>query len=169
MNKKSFILIILVIIATFCSTFMIKYYRPASSGEVNFDNFPLKIGDWVGYPSEINQGVLDLLKPKDIFSATYVNSDGASVHLFFDFFSSDAVIGGPHSPRNCLPGSGWKIEETESGEIQFKDRTIPAGRFRLTREDSAAMAFSFSSSNNLACCMFCLYSFLSSIFDKTSE
>ncbi len=131
MDKKSFYISIVVISITFIMTLFIKFYRPASAGDVNFDSFPLEIGDWKGTKEEVDPEVLEILNPQAIISATYINSDGISVHLLFDFFSSDATFGGPHSPRNCLPGSGWIITETVSNDIKNANSVIPAGRFQL--------------------------------------
>lgn len=139
MAKKTFYLFIVFILLTFALTMTIKFYRPTSEGQVSFADFPVQIGEWKGYPEEISQGVLDLLKPQDIFSATYVHPKGYMVHLMFDFFSSDAVIGGPHSPRNCLPGSGWEVEQGEDKDIDFNGRVIPAGQFILRKDEKVEL------------------------------
>jgi len=131
MDKKSFYISIIVILLTFVMTLLIKFYRPATAGDVNFDSFPLEIGAWHGTLETVDPQVLDLLNPHAIISATYVNNDGVSVHLLFDFFSSEATFGGPHSPRNCLPGSGWVIAETVANNIENANSVIPAGRFQL--------------------------------------
>ncbi len=136
MDKKSFYLSILVITLTFVMTLLIKFYRPATAGDVSFDSFPLTIGDWQGTEEIVDPRVLELLNPQAIISATYVNSDGISVHLLFDFFSSEATFGGPHSPRNCLPGSGWVIKETVANNIVNANSVIPAGRFQLQMNKS---------------------------------
>ncbi len=131
MDKKPFAAILTILLLTFAIALVIKYYRPSSLGDVNFENFPLTIGQWQGQREVVSQPVLDLLNPVDIFSATYTNPDGVEVHLLFDFFSSEATFGGPHSPRNCLPGAGWVIQESENNNISVDGRNIPAGRFAL--------------------------------------
>ena len=136
MDKKSFYFCLSAVIITFVFTLFIKFYRPATAGDVNFDSFPMQIGDWNGVKEKVAPNVLALLNPQDIISATYRNSDGITVHLLFDFFSSEATFGGPHSPRNCLPGSGWVIAETVPNSIESANRLIPAGRFRLQRQNA---------------------------------
>jgi len=76
-----------------------------------------------------------VLKPVAIFQADYVNRDGVTVNLFMDYFASEKGGGGPHSPRNCVPGSGWVIASDQPHPIQFGSRTIPAHRFVLARGD----------------------------------
>ncbi len=136
MDKKSFYISLIVIALTFAMTLLIKFYRPETAGNVNFDSFPLEIGDWKGTKETLDPQILELLNPQAIISATYVNSEGISIHLLFDFFSSEAAFGGPHSPRNCLPGSGWVITETVANNIRNKNSVIPAGRFQLQMHKS---------------------------------
>lgn len=136
MDKKTFSIVVALLAITFAGATTLKLYRPQSSGNVSFDDFPLELGDWKGMREPIDRWTMELLNPKDIFSATYTNPEGIRVHLFFDFFSSEAAFGGPHSPRNCLPGSGWVINGTEDIPIDIGDRTIKARRFELRREGS---------------------------------
>ena len=131
MDKKSFYISCIVIVLAFAMTMLIKFYRPDTAGNVDLDKFPLTIGDWHGTKEVVDPQILELLNPQSIISATYVNSEGISVHLLFDFFSSEATFGGPHSPRNCLPGSGWVITETLSHNIERANSVVPAGRFQL--------------------------------------
>lgn len=137
MKKNGFYIIIAVVAITFGLTMLIKYYRPPTAGDVSFDDFPLEIGGWRAYPETVSNEVLQILNPQAIFAANYVNADGVKIHLLFDFFSSEATFGGPHSPRNCLPGSGWKIEKTVTRPIDLSDREFDAGRFILRFEQSS--------------------------------
>lgn len=136
MDKKAFYFIALFVVIVFSFTMLLKYVRPASAGDVDFSDFPMKIGNWSGERREVSQTVWDLLNPQDALSATYVNDEGVSIHLFFDYFSSDATYGGPHSPRNCGPGSGWIIMNTHERDLAINDRNIPAGRFDLQYDQS---------------------------------
>ncbi len=56
----------------------------------------------------LEPAVLEYLRPDEYTLRDYVNaSDGRRVNLFVGFFKSLQNTYGPHSPRNCLPGSGW--------------------------------------------------------------
>src|SRR5215472_16130167 len=55
----------------------------------------------------LEPAVLEYLRPDEYTLRDYVNmSDGMRVNLFVGFFKSLQNTYGPHSPRNCLPGSG---------------------------------------------------------------
>lgn len=137
MKKNGFYIILTLLMLTFGLTMLIKYYRPPTAGNVSFEDFPLEIGNWRAYPETVSNEVLQLLNPEAIFSANFVNTKGIKIHLLFDFFSSEASFGGPHSPRNCLPGSGWKIERTQSLPLSIDGREFEGGRFILKYEGSS--------------------------------
>jgi EpsI family protein len=131
MGKKAFILILIILLVTFVVTLTVTYYQPESTATVSFDSFPLAKGDWVGQKEAIAPFVMDLLNPKAIFSATYTNSQGIQVHLLFDYFVTAGTFGGPHSPRNCLPGSGWVIADQQERTIDIGSRKVSVGRMQL--------------------------------------
>jgi len=139
MDKKAFYLIIGIVLVVFVFTMLLTYFRPVSAGDVNFDDFPMEFGQWKGKKENITQTVIDMLNPMDITSISYVNDEGINIHLFFDYFSSDASFGGPHSPRNCVPGSGWIIENTYEKNIELNGRIIHSGVFELRFEKSLSV------------------------------
>jgi EpsI family protein len=136
MGKKAFFLILIVLLATFVVTLTVRYYQPESTAVVSFESFPLSKGDWVGRQEVIAPFVMDLLSPKAIFSATYTNSQGIQVHLLFDYFITAGSFGGPHSPRNCLPGSGWVILNQQERMIDIGSREVSAGRLQLRLDET---------------------------------
>lgn len=139
MDKKTFLLIFTVIVTVYGMTFVVKHYQPESVTEVNFDSFPLKKGNWVGTKSVIPEYVIQLLQPKDILMARFKNDMGDEISLLFDFFNSSGSIGGPHSPRNCLPGSGWIIDSVTDRTIIVNSREITIGRFNLRLKDRSSI------------------------------
>lgn len=136
MSRKAFIVMLSIITVTFSFNTMIKYYRPQDSVDMSFDHFPLLKGEWIGEKDSLAPAVVALLNPDQIFSATYTNRDEIKIQLFFDYFSSKNIKGAVHSPRNCLPGSGWIITSSSKKNIEFGIRVIAANRFYLRLKDS---------------------------------
>lgn len=70
---------------------------------------PTSLGDWkqAGPDGVVEQEILDILKADDLLNRTYVRPDGANTNLFIAAFRSQRNGKAPHSPKNCLPGSGW--------------------------------------------------------------
>ncbi len=136
MSRKTFIVMLSIITVTFSFNTMIKYYRPQDPVNISFDSFPLLKGEWIGERDSLAPAVVELLNPDQIFSATYTNKDEIKIQLFFDYFSSKNIKGAVHSPRNCLPGSGWVITSSSKRNIEFDSRVIAANRFYLRLKDS---------------------------------
>ena len=93
--------------------------RPAASpARETFASMPLAIGDWKGSSQAVEQQYLDVLKMKDWFSARYNNAPRAkSIDLWVAYYDNQRKGASAHSPRSCLPGGGWRIDELKSQSI----------------------------------------------------
>jgi len=94
-------------------------FYAASRGEkvpsgAPLDLFPAQLGNWheaQDYP--IEQEIRDQLKADDLLNRLYTDADGrAAAGLFVAYFKTQRTGQSPHSPKNCLPGSGWEPEAT---------------------------------------------------------
>ena len=85
--------------------------------------FPAQIDGWrLAEEHEIDPEVQRVLRADDTLSRTYVRSGSlVPVNLFVAFFRTQTSGAAPHSPKNCLPGSGYA--PVDSGTMR-----IPAGR-----------------------------------------
>jgi EpsI family protein len=126
--KKTFLIFLGLVVATFAFCAVVKYYRPEPAHGVELSQFPLRHGEWVAEQLPIAAGVVDILRPDAIFNAIYSNPQGDQVDLFFSYFAGENTQGGVHSPRNCMPGSGWVILKTEPRSIPIGNGVIPASR-----------------------------------------
>lgn len=131
MAKKTFIIMFVVLAASSAFGLIVKFYRPAAPKPIPVTSFPSTKGDWNAKTIPITGGVLDMLKPDAIYEAFFTNSGGVTIDLFFSYFSAENVTGGVHSPKNCMPGSGWAILSSEPRPINVNGRTIPASRLHV--------------------------------------
>jgi EpsI family protein len=136
MEKKSFIILLSALIFTFLVTTMIKHYRSPVPLNNILQQMPLAKGDWTGNADPMDPSMQELLSPDRLFSASFINSAGKKVQLFVDYFSPENISGTIHSPRNCLPGSGWIIAGTTPRPLLFNGHTIHANRFNLSLSGS---------------------------------
>lgn len=136
MARKAFVIFLTILIFTFLFGFTIKYYQPEATNVPNINEFPLHMDGWVGKEDDLIPEIIKMLNPTVIFSATYTNQKGSKIHLFFDYFAQQNSLGGPHSPRNCMPGSGWIIQSEEDRKIQVNGRSVKIGRFDLRMGES---------------------------------
>ena len=72
--------------------------------------FPSVIGDWLIYRDfPIDKEILDILKADDTLNRFYVNQSTRQLAgLYIAYFQTQRYGQAPHSPKNCLPGSGWE-------------------------------------------------------------
>lgn len=136
MEKKSFIAVLIIFAATFAACMVIKYYRAPVGRKVVIELLPLNIGGWNGKVVEMPAGVRELLAPDQLFSASYISPEGGKVEFFVDYFSPENTTGAIHSPRNCLPGSGWVIIGSEPRTIEAAGKRISANRMYLSYGNS---------------------------------
>jgi EpsI family protein len=79
-----------------------------------FSEFPAQVGGWsMTAHQEFSADVLNVLKPADYLARQYAAPDGRQVSLYLGYHSGGKDSGGIHSPKHCLPGSGWYEVSTE--------------------------------------------------------
>jgi len=110
--------------------------RPPSMPDLS--KFPHTLGTWSQIGEEkIDPAVEGQLGADQLFSRSYRGSavaqgagEAGLVNLFVAWFQSQR--GGktqPHSPKICLPGSGWTPEESGVIQIQTPSGAIPVNRY----------------------------------------
>ncbi len=101
----------LIAVVVLGSTGLLLHAR--NSGEIiparqPLSSFPHDINGWTSADFEISKSVLEVLGPGDFLLRGYQNSATNSyVDLFIAYFPSQRSGDTIHSPKNCLPGSGW--------------------------------------------------------------
>jgi EpsI family protein len=89
---------------------------------------PRNIADWKMYGDEgvIEPEIMNLLKADDTLSRTYLDpATGKYASLFIAFFKSQRAGVAPHSPKVCLPGSGWVPTTSDVLPITIAERSDP--------------------------------------------
>jgi len=73
-----------------------------------FDQFPRTISEW-NMKSEFTlpDDVQKVLRASDVLSRDYVTPEGKRVNIYIGFHGGGRESGEIHSPKQCLPGSGW--------------------------------------------------------------
>ncbi|MFQ5688814.1 MAG: exosortase C-terminal domain/associated protein EpsI [Gemmatimonadota bacterium] len=71
--------------------------------------FPDRVGDYrVTGEEQLSSGVSRVLHADEYLLRTYRETDGRDLTLFVAFYGRQHSGSTIHSPRNCLPGSGWE-------------------------------------------------------------
>lgn len=92
----------------------------------SFSEFPVTHGKWRMVDQErFSESVLKVLKATDYLSRRYVGPDGVPVALYVGYYDGAEGTGGIHSPRHCLPGSGWLRLSDRRVDIELGGRRLP--------------------------------------------
>jgi EpsI family protein len=88
-------------------------------------DFPRQLGDWQMLESQaIDDDTLAILKADDYLQRRYRNSAGRYASMFVAYYRAQQAGESMHSPKHCLPGSGW--EPVQNDRIVLG--TDPEGR-----------------------------------------
>jgi exosortase D (VPLPA-CTERM-specific) len=104
--------------------------------------FPAVLGRWhMEREGVIDQDERDTLRADDYLSRQYAGSSGQSANLFVAYFRSQRTGQTPHSPKNCLPGSGWAWSVSDTLRLQVAGRAQPidVNRYIVSRGDEHAV------------------------------
>jgi EpsI family protein len=83
-------------------------------------DFPRTHATWtMTGQTEFSAGVLDVLRAADYLSRQYSDTAGSKVTLYLGYHSGGKGSGGIHSPKHCLPGSGWFEVSTRRGVLDL--------------------------------------------------
>jgi EpsI family protein len=129
MARKTFLIIAAILTVAALAGWVIKYQTPTALQSAGWKDFPTTKDGWTGSQKVVAPEVIDLLKPDHIIDADYLDLDGNRINLFLGSFSDPR--GGPHSPLNCLPASGWILEGTEPHTVNINGRTLSIKRLHL--------------------------------------
>ena len=91
------------------------------------DQFSIPASSWVMQQDvQLDKETLDVLKADDVLSRVYQNrNNGAMASLFIAYFQTQRTGKTPHSPKNCLPGTGWVPTQSGMIDISVPGQTDP--------------------------------------------
>jgi EpsI family protein len=96
-------------------------------------SFPAKVGDWqvVSRDGDAASFAMESLRPDRLLYLNYINPKGhCPANLFVAWYRSQlAGNAQPHSPRMCLPGSGWMPIRTGETRVDTAIGPIQVNRW----------------------------------------
>ncbi len=85
----------------------------------SLSTFPLRIADWRGNETAMEQEYIDVLKLNDYLLSNYYRpGDSATVGLYIAYYDSQRKGASIHSPKACLPGGGWTMESFDEYAVK---------------------------------------------------
>jgi EpsI family protein len=97
--------------------------------------FPMQLGNWTGRNETIPTDILEALGPGEFLARDYQRRpNDPPVNLFLAYFPSQRAGDSIHSPKNCLPGSGWVPVQSSRMLLMMREgREIPINRYVVAR------------------------------------
>ena len=75
--------------------------------------------------TRFSAAVLEQLRPTDYLYRVYSGDDHRAVSLYLGYHGGGPKSGSIHSPKHCLPGSGWHIISENVKTIIVGDKDVP--------------------------------------------
>lgn len=105
--------------------------------------FPTEIESWrrVGTDEVLDQQTAAVLRADDFLSRIYQRADGRFASFYVGYFATQRTGATYHSPLNCLPGSGWTLNDPAAVRITPADGSAPfeANRYIVQNGDDKQM------------------------------
>jgi EpsI family protein len=117
-------------------------------------NLPAQLGSWkLQNEQALEPAVLEYLKPDSYVLRDYGNATGnAAINLFVAYFKSLQNSYGPHSPRVCLPGSGWLVQSSSIRPLPVPGHAgdIPVNEYILEKnQDRILVLYWYQNDRNV--------------------
>ena len=76
-------------------------------------NFPAQLGGWnqEGVDQRFDAETMSVLRASDYLLRNYRLGNGTAANLYIGYYATQRDGATYHSPLNCLPGSGWTMED----------------------------------------------------------
>lgn len=89
------------------------------------DEIPLRGAGWtMTGQTRFDERVIEVLKPTDYISRSYADAEGKRVSLYLGYHAGGPESGPIHSPKHCLPGSGWSVLNERTVSLPFGGKKI---------------------------------------------
>ncbi|EGV27608.1 EpsI family protein [Thiorhodococcus drewsii AZ1] len=113
----SFYAVLPMLLATLAISFILPDREEIKPQRAEFVFFPSDIGEWHGQRGQLDQIYIDALKFDDYLLADYRDPAGASINLYVAYYGSQRNGATVHSPKSCLPGGGWRIQDFSQRDV----------------------------------------------------
>jgi EpsI family protein len=142
MNRsfRPFVLTVLLLAGTFMAVAFTARRLPESLN-ASLDSIPAEIAGWSMVQQEnLDPHVLQVLLPTSYLSRTY-HKNGLSANLFAAYYAQQRAGESMHSPKNCLPGSGWEIWRYDSASVPVNGRQVTINKYSIQNSGQRSLVF----------------------------
>ena len=143
-QASGFGLIVALLIITGALTYTLRYIRVQPDKIADFSGIPMHTDSWTGEEILFSDETYAIMKATVSTMIAYKSEDQPGPGLFIAYFQDQKYGAQIHSPRHCLPGSGWGILKHTQEKIHVNGQTLPVNRVLIgARENRQLMYYWF--------------------------
>src|SRR5690242_10858105 len=123
-------LIAMILAIAFCGgTFLLSDAPRNIPARETFALFPLRFETWQGETEQLSPRIVDALKVQDYFLANFRSTGRPEwVNFYVAYYDRQLLGSAAHSPRTCIPGDGWEINELSVVNITVRGLSLAVNR-----------------------------------------
>ena len=94
-------------------------------------SFPAELGDWTGTDVPLDSRVIKVSGVDDYLMRNYARRSATPlppINLYIGYYASQRKGRTYHSPRNCMPGSGWEFVDARRVDVTLGGKTREINR-----------------------------------------
>ena len=110
--------------------------RPPEVLAAPLESLPSQIAGWSGVANPpLKSVILDELVATSYLSRTYRRGN-ADLDLFVAYYAQQRAGESMHSPKHCLPGSGWEIWQYGLTDVPADGRSVQVNKYSVENNGS---------------------------------
>jgi EpsI family protein len=103
---------------------------------------PYALANWSGEERPLQSQVVQAVGVSDYTSRIYLSPSELPVDLYVGYYASQRTGDTIHSPKNCLPGSGWDPVKSDYLTISIPGRpTIVVNEYMIQKDQNKELVF----------------------------
>lgn len=139
-SLRAFTLTVLLLASTLLAIAVTSRRIPGSL-HAPLESIPDQIDGWTMVQQDtLDAHVLSVLLPTSYLSRTY-QKEGETAGLFIAYYAQQRAGESMHSPKNCLPGSGWEIWKYDSALVPVQGRQVKINKYSIQNSGQRRLVF----------------------------
>jgi EpsI family protein len=115
---------------------------------LHLDRISSQIGGWTALRDHtLDEPSLHVLAATEYLSRTY-KKDDAQLDLFIAYYARQRAGESMHSPKHCLPGSGWEIWKHDSTSVMLDGKNVQINKCSIQNQGVRRLMYYWYQSRN---------------------
>ena len=105
-------------------------------------DLPYTVGTWSGQERPLSGPIVQAVSVSDYTNRVYIRAGTAPVQLYVGYYGSQETGDTIHSPKNCLPGSGWDPVHSSFATVSVAGgRQIVVNEYLIQQDENKQLVF----------------------------